>query len=335
MNVDNNNQQKPMGILIWGEAKLNGELSPVVFQLVSHARSLSAKLGGCWISVIIAGENIDIEKYRAELAQYGANELIVMDDKILGVYNTNNYTISVLQYIKAFPKEIFLIGATRQGRDLAPRISSELCAGLTADCTGLEINTDGKLAATRPTFGGELMATILSKTYPQMATVRPNVFEAIKIEPVSEVVLTHFLPKITEPSLKKVLQSIEINMDSDAIENAKIILVGGKGLKDKENFDKLYKLAGLLNAKVGATRKAVDAGLAPQSVQIGQTGKTVSPDLYIAFGVSGAVQHCVGISGAKNIIAVNIDPNSPIVKVADKTIIADAVSVLDEWLSLF
>lgn len=327
--------EKPIGILIRAELKADGELCSFVPQLITQARDLSQKLGGCWISVLLAGENLDTEKYKQEVAQYGANELIILDSPLLREYNTQNHSQAILNYLEKSPKEIFLIGATRQGRDLAPQISSALETGLTADCTGLEINENGKLAATRPTFGGELMATILSKTYPQMATVRPNVFEAVKIAPPSEVTVTRIETQIPKPSLKKVIQSFDINLSTDALEHANIILTGGKGLKDKENFDKLYKLAGLINAQVGATRKAVEAGLAPQTIQIGQTGKTVCPELYIAFGVSGAVQHCVGISGAKKIVAVNSDPMAPITKAADLTIIADAGAVLDEWLACF
>ena len=167
-----------------------------------------------------------------------------------------------------------------------------------------------------------------------MATVRPNVFKTEKFENVETEVKIFDVNDIVE-SRKKVLQTFEIKEDADLFEKASIILAGGKGLRDKANFEKLYKLAELIGAKVGATRKAVDAGFAPQTIQIGQTGKTVSPDLYVAFGVSGAVQHCVGINGAKKIIAVNSDENAPITKVADKTIVTDAVQVIDELLKRF
>ena len=154
---------KPCGILVWGEKKADGNLSDVVFQLVSQAKKLAEKLDNCSVSVLVAGKNDSIEKYKSELKRYGANELVVLNNNILAEYNTKHYAQAVLQYLNSCPKEIFLIGATKQGRDLAPQISSALNTGLTADCTGLEINEDGKLAATRPTFGGELMATILSK----------------------------------------------------------------------------------------------------------------------------------------------------------------------------
>jgi len=331
-NFNGNNQPKPAGILIWGEKQLNGKLTPVVFELVTRARHLATSLNYCKVTVIIAGENTNPEDYRHELSKYGANELVIIKNPDLNEYDTRRYSSAVLQYLNASPKEIFFIGATRQGRDLAPQISSALNTGLTADCTGLEINEEGKLAATRPTFGGELMATIMCKTYPQMATIRPNVFEAIPADSPQEVKVEEFYPETLPQRTKQILKSIPISYSDDKLGNAKIVISGGKGLKDKETFDKLYKLAELLGAEVGATRKAVDAGLAPHDIQIGQTGRTIAPDLYIAFGISGAVQHCVGIAGAKNIIAINTDPKAPIANSADTLIVADAVEIIDLWI---
>ncbi len=334
--ISNITENKPSGILVWGETMSDGEFAPVSLQLVTKACELSKNLGNCWVTVLMAGASVNIEHAKQELLKYGANELAVIDLPELAEYNTRNYAQAVLDYLDKSPKEVFLIGATRQGRDLAPQISSALSTGLTADSTGLEINPEGRLAATRPTFGGELMATILCKTYPQMATVRPNVFEAVKVpinERAEDIPVNYHATAIEKPSLKKIVEKLELSIETDSIENAKILLGGGKGLKDKETFEKLYKLAQKLGAQVGASRKAVDAGLVPHSVQIGQTGKTVSPDLYIAFGISGAIQHCVGVNGAKTIIAVNNDPDAPITKTADKTIVADAAKAIEEWLS--
>lgn len=327
-----NNAKNPTGILIWGEKTLNGKLSPVVFELATHARTLTQSLNNCNITVITAGENTNIEEFKHKLSKFGVNELVIIKNANLNNYDTRCFSSAILQYITQFPKEIFLIGATKQGRDLAPQISSALNTGLTADCTGLEINENGKLAATRPTFGGELMATILCKTYPQMTTVRPRVFQAVPVEIPTDTRYTEYFPQNLPEQIKKIIKSTLITEGNDKLGSAKIVVAGGKGLKDKETFDKLFKLAKLLDGEVGASRKAVDAGLAPHEIQIGQTGRTIAPELYIAFGISGAIQHCVGVLGAKKIIAVNSDPYAPIGAAADALIVADAAEVIDYWI---
>ena len=317
-------------IMIYGQTDKNKDLCPVVFQLASKSNQLTKKFDNATISVFIAGAELDIEKYKSQLSEYGVDKIIIAKSNELAEYNTRNYAKCWLDIIKEEQPKIILIGATKQGRDIAPFISSSLNTGLTADCTGLEINETGALEATRPTFGGELMATILCKTLPQMATIRPNVFDAIKIEEKKNTEVQVIDVQIDDLSKKKILELFEIIKDKSSIENAKILFVGGKGLKDKSNFDKLYKLAEKYNAQVGATRKVVEMGWAEHSIQIGQTGTNVSPDLYIGFGVSGAIQHCVGISNAKKIIAINNDRNAPITKYADLTIVADAIEVLRE-----
>ncbi len=326
-------EPQPSGILIWGEKKLNGELAQVVFELVSKSKQLLQNKENNKITVITAGELSNLQQIKDNLAKYGADELVIIKSPLLEQYNTRSYSDAVTKYLKDFPKEIFLIGATKQGRDLAPQISSAMQTGLTADCTGLEITNEGKLAATRPTFGGELMATIMCKTYPQMATVRPKIFKSQIIDEPTEIFLNEYYPQNIQPSLKKVIKSIPISAENNKLENAKIVLAGGKGLKDKETFNKLYKLANLLGAEVAASRKAVDAGLANHDIQVGQTGKTISPDLYIAFGISGAIQHCVGISRSKRIIAINSDINAPIAQSADTLIVGDAKEIINSWIN--
>ena len=319
-------------ILVWGEFDNYKNFRDVVFQLASKARELSGKLENSCVTLITALDCAEL--FSADLRRAGVDELVILNSEVLAEYNTQNYAKAILQYLDKYPAEIFLLGATKQGRDLAPQISSALSTGLTADCTGLEINSDKKLAATRPTFGGELMATILCKTLPQMATVRAGVFSNLG-DSSGDIAVNIFYPEITDISAKKVLKYFEQKISDDSLDCAKIVLAGGKGLKDKATFEKLEKLADCLGAKVGATRKAVDAGLAPYSAQIGQTGKTIAPKLYIAFGISGAIQHCVGISAADKIIAINTDENAPITKAADLTIIADAKEVIDRWLEKF
>ena len=250
-----------------------------------------------------------------------------------------------------------LIGATNIGRDIAPRISGALGTGLTADCTNLDINEKGQLAATRPTFGGQLMATILCKTYPQMATVRPNVF---KVNPIDNFVDTEFISrpinidlnnnKVRIVEFKKTIENVINELDS-----AEIIVAGGKGLKNAEGFKLINSLifssfisspimdlyitlkllkqfADKIGASVGATRVAVEMGLAPQSAQIGQTGRTVTPKIYIACGISGAIQHTVGMEGAQHIIAINNDENAPIFDIADTGIVGDFFEIIPKFL---
>lgn len=320
-------------VLIFGETTDDGDFVDVVYELASKAKSLVEFLADTGITVITT--NKLAKKNASKLALYGVNELIIIDDDRLMDYNTQNYARAMVEYLQKFPVDIFLIGATRQGRDFAPQISSALNTGLTADCTGLDINEYGKLAATRPTFGGELMATILCSTLPQMATVRPGVFNSLLAGESDDlsIAVNYFKPEVELNSQKRVVKKIDFEEKQNPLKSAQIIFAGGRGLKNKATFEKLEKLANLLSVKVGATRKVVDAGFADHSVQIGQTGETVSPELYIAFGVSGAVQHCVGISGAKRILAINTDASSPIVKSADLTFVADASLVIDEWIS--
>lgn len=318
-------------ILIWGEVDLENNLIDTVFQLASKANILTQNSNNVKINVVTTG--IKTEEYISQLMKYGVDKLITLQNSILNEYNTKNFASAILQYIEHTKPTIFLIGATKQGRDLAPQISSALSTGLTADCTGLKILENNQLAATRPTFGGELMATILCKTKPQMATIRPNVFETIEISPYTTPQNIVFPVEIKNPSNKKIIKSYPITKNEHSLENAKIVLSGGKGLKNKQTYDKLKELATLLNAQTGASRKAVDANFAAHEEQIGQTGKTISPELYIAFGISGAIQHTVGIQNAKKIIAINTNQNAPITQNADITIVEDAAKIIDEWIT--
>ena len=228
-----------------------------------------------------------------------------------------------------------LIGATNQGRDLAPRVAAALGTGLTADCTGLDINEKGQLAATRPTFGGQLMATILCKTFPQMATVRPNVFKVYREDSFVEtefvscpVNISYVKNRVELLDFKKTVDTVINDLDS-----AEIIVAGGKGLKNEKGFELLNRFAQKIGATVGATRGAVELGLAPVSVQIGQTGKTVSPKVYIACGISGAIQHTVGMTGSEYIIAINNDEDAPIFDIADTGIVGDVFEILPRFIN--
>ena len=266
-----------------------------------------------------------------KLERSGLNRVINCVTPNLNEYFTIEYTKIFTEVIQNEQPEIVFIGATNQGRDLAPRVAARLKTGLTADCTELEIFDDGKLLATRPTFGGSLMAQIRTRTVPQMATVRPNTF---KIK--QNATKNNFSIKTIEyndVSKVKNLNKIEKNEDVCNFSNAKIILSGGMGLKNKENFDKLKQLAQKIGAEVGATRKAVEKGLIEKKYQVGQTGTTVAPEIYFAIGISGAIQHTSGIENANTIIAVNPDMNAQIHKFADYSIYIDGQSFINNWLN--
>lgn len=323
------------GILIYAEVSREGELVPVVLELANTAQDLSQKLDGEEISALVITKTGDIEHIKSELKNNGFDKVYIVQDERLAVYSTDYYSKISIDLVKEIKPSIFLIGATTQGRDIAPRISSSLNTGLTADCTNLDINEKGMLASTRPTFGGNLMATILCKNFPQMASVRPKV-----------------LKKAENPIVKNT-QFIEVKADIDNVENrvelvefikniqstgkrideAEIIVSGGKGLSP-EGFKLLEELAKVLGGAVGASRAAVDAGWVDHSIQVGQTGKTVTPKLYIACAISGAVQHTVGMSASDKIIAINKDSKAPIFQVADVGIVGDVFEIVPELIEM-
>ena len=324
------------GILIYAEITRNGEIAPVVLELAYKATELSAKLNNEAITALIIGERKNYDEIIKQLSEVGVDKVIISSDDILKEYSTQFYSEIAVNIINQIKPSIMLIGATTQGRDLAPRISSRLCTGLTADCTMLDINEKGQLASTRPTFGGNLMATILCKTYPQMATVRPHVFEMPK-EPINKETTVEY-NWVDVHHLDKKIEFIDFQENKYVCEvklnEAEVIVAGGKGMKSEEGFKMLEELAKLLNASVGATRGAVDAGWVDHSIQIGQTGKTVTPKLYIACGISGAIQHAIGMSSSDKIIAINKDPKAPIFTVADHGIVGDVFEIIPELISM-
>ena len=322
------------GILIYVQTDRKGILQNVVLELANTAQKLSKKLDNCDINAILFTDGTNLEQNKEILSKNGFNKVFVAKSDIFKQYSTENYSKITIDLIKETEPEIFLIGATTQGRELAPVIATNLNTGLTADCTKLDINEKGQLAATRPTFGGNLMATILCKNYPQMATVRPKVLKKseVEIHKNTEFIELNFdLPQ--DKNKIELIDFIENKQLSDIrIDEAEIIVAGGKGMKNKYGFELLQELAQLLGGSVGASRGAVDMKLADSSVQIGQTGKTVVPKIYISCGISGAIQHTVGMSGSDKIIAINKDENAPIFKIADIGIVADAFEVLPELI---
>ena len=322
------------GILIYAQLTRENYIHTVFFELLDKAKELSAKLGGVDVNAVLFSSPDKIEGLKDAFRNMGVNKVYTFEDKCLESYSTELYSKLLVDLVKEIKPEILLIGATNEGRDLAPRVSSELHTGLTADCIELDINEKGQLAATRPTFGGQLMATILCKKYPQMATVRPGVF---KVRSVEDMVETEFVN--TSVNLEGVENHVEIldfkkTVDSviNDLDSAEIIVCGGMGLKNEKGFALLRKFAQKIGGTVAATRNAVEAGLAPRSVQVGQTGKTVRPKVYIACGVSGAIQHVVGMENSEYIIAINNDSNAQIFEIADCGIVGDFFEVAQEFL---
>lgn len=288
------------------------------------------------VCAVVLDSGIDADF--CQLSKYGAQEIIYLKNKRFKNYDCINYSCALVELIKLKSPDIVLFGATDIFRELAPLVTSKLQTGLTADCTALSLTKykgEIKLAATRPTFGGQLMATILCKTYPQMATVRPKVF---KVTPDDMYVQTEFINCPVNIDLtgdRYNLLNFEKTIDStiDELDSAQIIVAGGKGMKNKDGFELLKKFADKIGAKTAASRGAVEMGLAPSSIQVGQTGKTVAPKIYIACGISGAIQHTVGMTGAEHIIAINKDENAPIFEIADTGIVGDVFEILKEYLT--
>jgi len=319
------------GIWVLAERTLDNKLAGVTLELVGAARKLSSKLDGEEVSVLLITGNEDITGFIKQISEAGADKIYVAQDENLKNYTTELYSKVVCDAIKDKKPSIVLIGATTTGRDIAPRISSRLNTGLTADCTELDINEKGLLAAIRPTFGGNLMATILCHSRPQMATVRPKVLPTPEPDP-SRAAQIEKLDIQIDPSIvkAKVLELILNTQDSSCkrIDEADIIIAGGRGMKNAEGFKILEDLASALGGAVGASRAAVDAGWRPHCDQVGQTGKTVSPKLYIACGISGAIQHLAGMNSSDIIVAINKDPEAPIFKVANYGIVGDVFEVV-------
>ena len=318
---------------VFVETNRDGSAKPVGLELLNPGKRLAAVQGGDVVAVII-GNNVKSAIDSA--VAYGADKVIAVDAPIFEQYTTDAYVITLYELLKKYEPTTLFVGATTNGRDMGPRVSCRLGTGLTADCTSLDIDPeDGKMAWTRPAFGGNLMATIkCPNDYPQIGTVRPGVFK--KLEPdtnrTAEVIYETSSVK-PEDVRTEVLELIkEAAGEIVDLEGADIIVSGGRGLGDPSKFELIKALADELGGVVGASRAAVDAGWIAHSHQVGQTGKTVSPKIYIACGISGAIQHKAGMSGSKTIIAINKDPDAPIFEIADYGIVGDLNTVIPEFI---
>jgi electron transfer flavoprotein alpha subunit len=320
------------GIWVIAERTEENRIAGVTLELINAAKGLSAKLGGEEVAALLMTGNCDAGMLVKELSEAGAQRVYLVQNDALQQYSTEMYAKASCDAISQKKPSIVLIGASTKGRDLAPRISSRLNTGLTADCTGLDINEQGLLAATRPTFGGNLMATILCKVNrPQMATVRPKVLPKAEPDMSNNAQVEELNIDLNPSDIKvKVLECLSMCHGGCKIEDAEIIVSGGRGLKNAEGFKVLEELAQALGGAVGASRACVDAGWRAHCDQVGQTGKTVCPKVYIACGISGAIQHVAGMSSSDIIIAINKDPEAPIFKIATYGIVGDLFEVVPE-----
>jgi electron transfer flavoprotein alpha subunit len=308
-------------------------ISNVSLELLGKARELAEEFSGMGRKQIVTAILIGYElgDVADELMHYGADHVIIVKDEPFKVYRTDIYTKAIVHIAKEKKPEILLFGATPQGRDLAPRVANRLRTGLTADCTALEISDEeGILLQTRPAFGGNIMATIVCPdNRPQMATVRPGVMTRYPYDPERTGSTEIMAIELDENDFViRVLDIMKSTINHSKLEDAKIIVAGGHGVSNPQGFEVLEELAAELGAKVGASRAAVDAGWIEQDHQIGQTGKTVQPDLYIACGISGSVQHLAGMARAKYVISINTDKKAPIVEASDATFIGDLLEVV-------
>ncbi|HIJ96361.1 MAG TPA: electron transfer flavoprotein subunit alpha [Desulfuromonadales bacterium] len=311
-----------------------GVTAKVSWELIGTGAELAATLG-VPLSAVIIGHNV--EHLCKEAFEHGADKAILLDAPVYQHYRTQSFADAICHLIDKHLPEVILMGATAQGRDLAGAVATVVKTGLTADCTGLGIDDKRNLMQTRPAFGGNIMATIMCDKYrPQMSTVRPHVMHMPELQPgrKGEIIRDSFAP-LEKDILVKILEVINDGDGKDQVDvaAAEIIVSGGRGMMNKDNFALLTELADELGGVVGASRSAVDAGWIAQSRQVGQTGKTVRPKIYIACGISGAIQHMVGMQDSDTIIAINRDPEAPIFQIATYGVVGDLFQVVPAIIS--
>jgi electron transfer flavoprotein alpha subunit len=315
------------GVWVFAEQR-NQIVSPVVFELLNKARELAKDLD-TYVGTVFLGYNL--KEKAEELIWRGADKVFVVDSPLLENYLAESYTKVIVELIRKYKPQIFLAGATSSGRSLVSRIAVNIYTGLTADCTGLDIDKkDKNLIQTRPAFGGNIMAQIITPNFrPQMATVRHKVMPEFPEDRSrrGEIIFEKELDDIADNRIK-FIDFIREAANTINIAEADVIVSGGRGLGKPENFKMLEELAQALGGAVGASRAAVDAGWIPYSHQVGQTGRTVCPKMYIACGISGQIQHLVGMQSSKTIIAINKDADAPIFKVADFGIVGDIFQIV-------
>ena len=321
-------EAKTKDLWVFVETNEDGTAKNVGIELLTPGKMMAGKQGGALVAVVI-GNNVD-EAVKAA-SEHGADKVIVVDGPEYAHYTTDAYAIALCTLVEKYGPTSMLIGATNNGRDLGPRVSCRLHTGLTADCTALDIDEEsGNVAWTRPAFGGNLMATILCPDHrPQIGTVRPGVFKKSDAGEAKAEVIKEDIHVDAKDIRTQVLELIkEADGENVDLEGADIIVSGGRGVGGPEGFEPVKALADALGGVVGASRAAVDAGWIAHAHQVGQTGKTVGPKLYIACGISGAIQHVAGMSGSDCIVAINKDPEAPIFDIADYGVVGNLFEVL-------
>ena len=328
-----NNLEAYKGVFVFAQ-QVDNVISNLAYELIGKGKELAKDLG-VEVTAVLVGS--DVKGLADQLAEYGADKVIVVDDPELKEYRTEPYTHAIASVIKEFKPEIFLIGATAIGRDLGPRVCARIHTGLTADCTKLDIGDfpmnpvpgretkHNQLLMTRPAFGGNTIATIACPDFrPQMATVRPGVMQKAPKEAGKKAVVTEFNPGFTKNNkYVDILEVVKAVSNTVDIMDAKILVSGGRGVGSPENFKILDDLAEAIGGTVSCSRAVVDAGWKPKDLQVGQTGKTVRPNVYFAIGISGAIQHLAGMEESDIIVAINKDESAPIFDVADYGVVGD------------
>lgn len=321
-------EAKNKDLWVFIETDADGSAKNVGIELLTPGKRLVQKQGGALVAVVIGSRTGEAVRSASE---HGADKVIVVDGEEYACYSTDAYTAALCTLVEKYGPTSMLIGATNNGRDLGPRAACRLKTGLTADCTALDIDEEsGNVAWTRPAFGGNLMATILCPDHrPQMGTIRPGVFKKPEAAEAKAEIIREDIHFAAEDIRTQVLELIR-DMDQETVdlEGAEIIVSGGRGVGGPEGFAPVKELAKVLGAAVGASRAAVDSGWISHAHQVGQTGKTVGPKLYIACGISGAIQHLAGMSGSDCVIAINRDPDAPIFDRADYGLVGDLFEVL-------
>ena len=310
-----------------------GVITPVVFELLGKGHDLAADIGDARLCAILLGD--ELEDMTRQLFEAGAEVVYTAGSSLLANYTADGYTKVISDAIHEFKPEIVLYGATHIGRDLAPRVAARVNTGLTADCTRLDIDPETKgILQTRPAFGGNLMATIKCPNHrPQMSTVRPGVMDKLPAEAGRTGEVIPVTLKLSESHIRtRILEIVKTAKDLVSLTDAEIIVSGGAGLGDASGFELIKKFADHIGGVVGASRAAVDAGWIDHSHQVGQTGTTVKPKIYIACGISGAIQHLAGMQASDTIIAINKSPLAPIFEVADYGIVGDLYKVIPELM---
>ena len=328
-----NNLEAYKGVFVFAQ-QVDNVISNIAYELIGKGKELAKDLG-VEVTAVLVGS--DVKGLADQLAEYGADKVIVVDDPELKEYRTEPYTHAIASVIKEFKPEIFLIGATAIGRDLGPRVCARIHTGLTADCTKLDIGDfpmnpvpgretkHNQLLMTRPAFGGNTIATIACPDFrPQMATVRPGVMQKAPKEAGKKAVVTECNPGFTKNNkYVDILEVVKAVSNTVDIMDAKILVSGGRGVGSPENFKILDDLAEAIGGTVSCSRAVVDAGWKPKDLQVGQTGKTVRPNVYFAIGISGAIQHLAGMEESDIIVAINKDESAPIFDVADYGVVGD------------